>query len=66
MRFFIPGCLCCSRFRLFIWLDRIDYDERIQCLECVVILEDDTQCVDKRLKNKKRSRQANLLATDAA
>lgn len=44
---------------------RIDYDECIQCLECVVILEDDTRCVDKRLETKKRSRQPNILATDA-
>ncbi|MDO6825517.1 NosR/NirI family protein [Marinobacter sp. 1_MG-2023] len=44
----------------------IDYDECIQCLECVVILNDETQCVDKRLQNKKRQRQANILATDAS
>jgi NosR/NirI family nitrous oxide reductase transcriptional regulator len=44
---------------------RIDYDECIQCLECVVILNDDEQCVDKRLQNKKRQRQAHILATDA-
>lgn len=43
---------------------RIDYDECIQCLECVVILNDETQCVDKLL-DKKRQRQANILATDA-
>lgn len=43
---------------------RIDYNECIQCLECVVILNDGNQCVDKRLE-KKRQRQANLLATDA-
>jgi NosR/NirI family nitrous oxide reductase transcriptional regulator len=34
---------------------RIDYDECIQCLECVVILNDEEQCVDKRLQNKKAS-----------
>ncbi|GGE80400.1 regulatory protein NosR [Streptosporangium jomthongense] len=45
---------------------RIDYDECIQCLECVVILNDEQQCVDKRLQNKKRSRPANILATDAS
>ncbi|MCL7942633.1 NosR/NirI family protein [Marinobacter sp. ATCH36] len=43
---------------------RIDYDECIQCLECVVILKDGDQCVDKRLE-RKRQRQANILATDA-
>ncbi|MFT7366524.1 MAG: NosR/NirI family nitrous oxide reductase transcriptional regulator [Marinobacter psychrophilus] len=44
---------------------RIDYDECIQCLECVVILNDEEQCVDKRLQNKKNQRQAYILATDA-
>lgn len=43
---------------------RIDYDECIQCLECVVILNDENQCVDKRLQIK-RERQVQLLATDA-
>ncbi|MDK8462363.1 NosR/NirI family protein [Marinobacter sp. SS13-12] len=43
---------------------RIDYDECIQCLECVVILKDEDQCVDKVLQ-KKRQRQAHILATDA-
>nr|WP_166262404.1 NosR/NirI family protein [Marinobacter salicampi] len=33
---------------------RIDYDECIQCLECVVILRDDTQCVDSLLKAKQQ------------
>ncbi|NMT62873.1 NosR/NirI family protein [Marinobacter orientalis] len=42
---------------------RIDYNECIQCLECVVILKDEEQCVDKVLQ-KKRQRQANILATD--
>ncbi len=42
----------------------IDYDECIQCLECVVILNDEDQCVDKRLK-KKQGRQPTILATDA-
>lgn len=44
---------------------RIDYDECIQCLECVVILNDESQCVDKRLQNKKRQRSVTILATDA-
>ncbi|MFO8142075.1 MAG: 4Fe-4S binding protein [Marinobacter sp.] len=44
---------------------RIDYDECIQCLECIVILRDEEQCVDKRLQHKKLARQANILATDA-
>lgn len=43
---------------------RIDYDECIQCLECVVILKDENQCVDKLLE-KKRHRAPNILATDA-
>jgi NosR/NirI family nitrous oxide reductase transcriptional regulator len=43
---------------------RIDYNECIQCLECVVILNDESQCVDKVLENK-RQRQAQILATDA-
>ncbi|MCE8017991.1 4Fe-4S binding protein [Halomonas sp. MCCC 1A17488] len=34
----------------------IDYDECIQCLECLVILHDDDQCVDKRLRRKRRQR----------
>ena len=44
---------------------RVDYDECIQCLECVVILNDEDQCIDKRLKTKQRLKQANILATDA-
>ena len=44
---------------------RIDYDECIQCLECVIILEDETRCVDKRLQRKQQTRQAHILATDA-
>ncbi|KEF29885.1 Nitrous oxide reductase maturation protein NosR [Marinobacter nitratireducens] len=43
---------------------RVDYDECIQCLECVIILQDDNQCVDKRLKAK-RKKQPRVLATDA-
>lgn len=50
---------------------RIDYDECIQCLECVVILRDDKQCVDTLTKKKRGRKQhnkqkaADLLATDA-
>lgn len=43
---------------------RIDYNECIQCLECVIILKDESQCVDKVLEQK-RQRQAQILATDA-
>ncbi|MCY0963690.1 NosR/NirI family protein [Parathalassolituus penaei] len=42
----------------------IDYDECIQCLECVVILRDEQQCVDK-INNRKQKQRAQLLATDA-
>ncbi|SFR59518.1 NosR/NirI family transcriptional regulator, nitrous oxide reductase regulator [Marinobacter daqiaonensis] len=46
---------------------RIDYDECIQCLECVVILRDESQCVDSIIRNKKEQKQrARILATDAA
>ncbi len=48
---------------------RIDYDECIQCLECVVILRDDQQCVDSIVRDKqqrKHQRQARILATDAS
>ncbi|MCG6658203.1 4Fe-4S binding protein [Halomonas campisalis] len=44
---------------------RIDYDECIQCLECVVILQDDTQCVDK-LVRKKRQRRERIPAVNVA
>lgn len=44
---------------------RIDYDECIQCLECVVILRDQNQCVDAIVRNKQRQKQARILATDA-
>jgi len=47
---------------------RIDYDECIQCLECVVILRDESQCVDSIIRNKqqqKQKMQARILATDA-
>lgn len=47
----------------------IDYDECIQCLECVVILKDDTQCVSTLTVKRKQRRQAranaSILATDA-
>ncbi|OZC35607.1 ferredoxin [Marinobacter vinifirmus] len=44
---------------------RVDYDECIQCLECVVILRDQNQCVDAIVRNKQRQKQARILATDA-
>ncbi|AOY89315.1 ferredoxin [Marinobacter salinus] len=44
---------------------RVDYDECIQCLECVVILRDEDQCVDKRLQSKRKGKP-HILATDAA
>ena len=47
----------------------IDYDECIQCLECVVILRDDEQCVDsisQRKREQRAARQSTLLATDAS
>lgn len=45
---------------------RIDYNECIQCLECVVILRDESQCVDAIIRNKQRHKQAHILATDDA
>lgn len=45
---------------------RVDYDECIQCLECVVILRDQNQCVDAIVQAKQRQKQARILATDAA
>lgn len=36
---------------------RIDYDECIQCLECVVILRDDMQCVDKLVEKKQKKQK---------
>ncbi|MBY6033978.1 NosR/NirI family protein [Marinobacter daepoensis] len=45
---------------------RVDYDECIQCLECVVILRDQNQCVDAIVQNKQRQKQTRILATDAA
>ncbi|WP_166267651.1 NosR/NirI family protein [Marinobacter caseinilyticus] len=42
---------------------RIDYDECIQCLECVVILRDDSQCVDKVIAQK-RSNRGEILAVN--
>ncbi|WP_313084960.1 4Fe-4S binding protein [Pseudomonas sp.] len=49
---------------------RIDYDECIQCLECIVILNNDDQCVAtisarKRAEKAGRHGQAELIATDA-
>ncbi|WP_211225058.1 4Fe-4S binding protein [Oceanobacter kriegii] len=50
----------------------IDYDECIQCLECVVILRDPQQCVSSLTEQKRARKQAaklkadsQLLATDA-
>lgn len=45
---------------------RIDYDECIQCLECMVILRDDSQCVDSIIRNKQAQKRPQILATDAA
>ncbi len=48
---------------------RIDYDECIQCLECIVILNNEDQCVasiSARKKMHKAGKQADLIATDAA
>jgi len=50
---------------------RVDYDECIQCLECVVILRDESQCVDSIIRRKQEKKQeqkqrARILATDAA
>ncbi|MCH4562470.1 NosR/NirI family protein [Halomonas sp. EGI 63088] len=42
---------------------RIDYNECIQCLECVVILRDDTRCVDKLIQQK-RQRRARIQAVN--
>ena len=48
----------------------IDYDECIQCLECVVILKDEQQCVSSLTAQKQRKKEArakaSVLATDAA
>ena len=46
----------------------IDYDECIQCLECIVILNNDDQCVATISANKKAGRHVHtgLIATDAA
>lgn len=49
---------------------RIDYGECIQCLECIVILNDEDQCVAtisarKRSAKADRHRQGTLIATDA-
>ena len=44
---------------------RIDYDECIQCLECIVILNDENQCVDALQKRKKQRPQSSEAATPA-
>lgn len=44
---------------------RIDYNECIQCLECVVILRDDSRCVDSLIR-KKRQRRARIQAVNVA
>ncbi len=38
---------------------RIDYDECIQCLECLVIIDDSKRCVVSRYGNKSRKRALN-------
>ncbi|WP_207802545.1 NosR/NirI family protein [Motiliproteus coralliicola] len=43
---------------------RIDYDECIQCLECVVILNDPKQCVASLQQAKKQRRRNQSLAVD--
>lgn len=48
---------------------RIDYDECIQCLECIVILNNEDQCVasiSARKKMQKAGKQEGLIATDAS
>ncbi len=50
---------------------RIDYDECIQCLECIVILNNDDQCVATISARKKAGKgvrhvSGNLIVTDAA
>lgn len=46
----------------------VDYDECIQCLECVVILRDEGQCVssinERKRANKEHQQSIKLLATD--
>ncbi len=47
---------------------RIDYDECIQCLECIVILNNDDQCVatiSARKRAEKAGHRGELIATDA-
>lgn len=46
---------------------KIDYDECIQCLECIVILNNDDQCVasiSARKKAEKARKNDNLIASD--
>ena len=42
----------------------IDYDECIQCLECVVILQDEEQCVTSLQRRKRSSSIPELIASD--
>ncbi|MEE4279227.1 MAG: 4Fe-4S binding protein [Halieaceae bacterium] len=43
----------------------IDYNECVQCLECVVILQDDTQCAPARVEARRRARGKPANDTDA-
>ena len=47
---------------------RIDYEECIQCLECIVILNNDDQCVAsisaRKRQQKQAERAAGIIATD--
>ena len=45
---------------------RIDYNECIQCLECVVILRDGDQCVDKLIRKKRHRREAGIPVVNVA
>lgn len=48
---------------------RIDYDECIQCLECIVILNNEDQCVasiSARKKMQKAGKPVDLIASDAS
>ncbi len=42
----------------------IDYDECVQCLECVVILQDDNQCVDSLQRRKQSARNPGMIVSD--
>nr|WP_246480887.1 4Fe-4S binding protein [Motiliproteus sediminis] len=41
---------------------RIDYDECIQCLECIAILNDDSRCVASLQQRKQQARQGDRIA----